>query len=175
MVTFLFSSVLVLGLIAIAIYFWQKPANKTETIELPPPPPTSMSALFAREQHAQLAPAAEEQVVTQPSAAPKADPNPQPNADDLIRTWRESPDRQSTARMLHAAALSDDAETYRKAVDAVLREWLDGRIPDLSATELLALFNGEFWVLSAQTRSSGAGFLLKRTLSIAKRKLERVN
>jgi hypothetical protein len=77
--------------------------------------------------------------------------------------------------MLHAAALSDDAETYRKAVDAVLREWLDGRIPDLSATELLALFNGEFWVLSAQTRSSGAGFLLKRTLSSAKRKLERIN
>lgn len=41
MVTFLITSVLFLGLFAIAVYFWQKPANKTESIELPPPYPPS--------------------------------------------------------------------------------------------------------------------------------------
>src|SRR4026207_914440 len=41
MVTFLITSVFVVGLIAIAIYFWQKPAKTSETIELPPPPPPS--------------------------------------------------------------------------------------------------------------------------------------
>ena len=131
-----------------------------------------MGDLFAQEQPGQLAPAAEEQ--PEPVGTEQAGAVAPVHADDLIKSWRESPDRQSTARMLHAAALSDDAETYRKAVEAVLRDWLENRIPGLSATELLALFNGEFWMLSAKTRSSGAGFLLKRTLSNAKRKLERV-
>jgi hypothetical protein len=173
MVTLLFSSLLLLGLIAIALYFWQKPANNTQAVELPPPPPVSVGDLFAQKPPVQLAPAAEEQ--PEPDTTELAGAVVTVQADNLIKTWRESPDRQSTARMLHAAALTDDAETYRKAVDAVLHDWLDRRIPDLSATELLALVNGEFWVLSAKTRSSGAGFLLKRTLSTAKRKLEHVN
>jgi hypothetical protein len=173
MVTLLFSSLLLLGLIAIALYFWQKPANNTQAVELPPPPPVSMGDLFAQEQPVQLAPAAEEQ--PEPDTTEHAGAVVAVQADNLIESWRESRDRQSTARMLHAAALSDDAQTYREAVDAVLHDWLERKIPDLSPTELLALFNGEFWVLSAKTRSSGAGFLLKRTLSSAKRTLERVN
>ena len=38
MVTLLLSSVLFLAVLAIAIYFWQKPANTSQSIELPPPP-----------------------------------------------------------------------------------------------------------------------------------------
>ena len=38
MVTLLITSVFVLGLLAIAIYFWQKAANTSQTIELPLPP-----------------------------------------------------------------------------------------------------------------------------------------
>src|SRR4249919_3830789 len=44
MVTLFITSVLILGLVAIAIYFWQKPAN-TETIDLPPA--TMPRALFS--------------------------------------------------------------------------------------------------------------------------------
>ena len=40
-------------------------------------------------------------------------------------------------------------------------------VRDVSAEELRALFDGEFWILSARTRSSGAGFVLKRTLESA--------
>jgi hypothetical protein len=45
----------------------------------------------------------------------------------------------------------------------------------VSAAELQSLLVSEFWLLSSATRSSGAGFVLKRTLSRAKRELETVN
>ncbi len=38
MLTLLITSVLALGLIAVAIYFWQKPASTPDSIPLPPPP-----------------------------------------------------------------------------------------------------------------------------------------
>jgi len=90
-------------------------------------------------------------------------------------SWKGSLDRNSTAKLLHIAALSDDAGTYGQAVEVVLDSWREGKLPDISAVELQALFNGEFWVLSSNARSSGAGFVLKRTLSTAKRELELTN
>ena len=179
MVTFLVTSALVLGLIAIAIYFWQKPANTTETFELPPPP-TSMRGLFADEQQSQLAPAAEDESPKQqelnasPSETNEVEVN-QIDVEALLAAWRESPDRQSTAQMLHEVALFDDADTYRQAVETVLGLWRQKGIRDLSARDLQALLNGEFWILSSNTRASGAGFVLKQTLATAKRELERAN
>ena len=90
----------------------------------------------------------------------------------VINSWQENPDRSSTAKMLHIAALADDAETYRKAVELALRAWRDGKLRDLPALELNALLAGEFWTLSSATRSSGAGFILKRSLASARRELE---
>ena len=96
-------------------------------------------------------------------------------AQKSIDYWRRSLDRSSTAKLLHIAALSDDADTYGHAVEVVLNSWREGKLRDISAAELQSLFNGEFWVLSSNTRSSGAGFVLKRTLSTAKRELELTN
>ena len=96
-------------------------------------------------------------------------------AQKTIDCWQDSLDRNSTAKLLHIAALSDDAGTYGHAVEVVLNSWRAGKLADVSAFELLSLFNGEFWVLSSNTRSSGAGFVLKRTLSTAKRELELTN
>jgi len=90
----------------------------------------------------------------------------------VIAWWNESPDRGSTAKALHFAALSDDAAIYCETVEAAMRFWREGKLPDLSEAELRALFDGEFWILSAHTRSSGAGFVLKRTLDSARRELE---
>jgi len=92
----------------------------------------------------------------------------------VLALWRDAPDRGGTARALHFAALSDDADIYRGAVEEVLRLWRDARLKDISAIELRALFDGEFWVLSSRSRSSGAGFVLKRTLDGARRELEAV-
>jgi hypothetical protein len=74
--------------------------------------------------------------------------------------------------MLHAASLSDDAAVYQKAVETALRAWREQELNDLSAQDLQALFTSEFWVLSSGTRSSGAGFILKRALASARRELE---
>jgi hypothetical protein len=93
-------------------------------------------------------------------------------AEAVLVSWRAAPDRGSTARALHFAALSDDADIYRSAVESALQLWRAARLGDISAIELRALFEGEFWVLSSSSRSSGAGFVLKRTLDGARRELE---
>src|SRR5258706_5283676 len=93
-------------------------------------------------------------------------------AEALISFWKGSPGRSSTATTLHLTALADDAELYQTTVEATLQFWRQGLIADISAAELRALFDGEFWVLSARTRGSGAGFILKRKLASVRRELE---
>lgn len=221
MVTFLITSVFVLGLIAIAIYFWQKPAKTSETIELPPPPPPS--GMFSDYQPNQLSTATEDSGALRSSmleSARSGDREVLQHAHQLndqtlyeevlnllieqansaaqllslvshvvrsdfpvnnnlarkaIDYWQESLDKNSAAKLLHVAALSDDAETFSDALEVVLKAWRERKLGDLSAAELQSLFNGEFWILSSSTRSSGAGFVLKRTLSIANRELEATN
>lgn len=90
----------------------------------------------------------------------------------VVTSWQKSPDRNGTSKALHFAALSDDADIYRDAVTQALNFWREGKLPDVSAIELRALFDGEFWILSSRTRGSGAGFVLKRTLDSARRELE---
>ena len=93
-------------------------------------------------------------------------------AEAVIKAWRDSPDRSSTATTLHLTALSDDAGLYRDTVETALQLWQQALLPTVSAAELKALFDGEFWLLSAQTRNSGEGFVLKRTLANARSELE---
>jgi len=172
-ITFLITSVFILGLIAIAIYFWQKPVRTTETAELPPPPVTS---LFADEEPLQIAAAREGRLLAEQPAVQDNDKREAKRAAaEFLETWKQSPDRNSTARMFHLAAVADDAEIYDQAAELVINAWQDGKLRDVSATELQTLLNSEYWLLSSQTRSSGAGFVLKRTLSRAKRELESVN
>jgi hypothetical protein len=90
----------------------------------------------------------------------------------VLDSWQKSPNRSGTSKALHFAALSDDADVYQGAVQQALRFWQEGKLSDVSAIELRALFDGEFWILSSRTRSSGAGFVLKRTLDSARRELE---
>ena len=171
MVTFLFTSVFVLGLLAIAIYFWQKPANRSETIGLPPLP-DERRGLFSDFRVNQLRPPTENQLLEN---GPKVDAETFEEAIKAIKAFQESPNRTSTTNLLHIAALSDDAKNYGRAVELVLMSWRDGTLSDLSARELQALFNSEYWVLSSRSRTSGAGFVLKETLSSANRELESTN
>jgi hypothetical protein len=175
MVTFLITSVLVLGLIAIAIYFWQKPAQHIETYELPPPKATGLFAAEPDDVKAESKQQALTTAQTQPQENEAESRARKEEANQFIESWQVSPDRKSTAKMLHLAATADDAETYGHAVEVALDIWQHGGIPDLSAAELQNLFNSEFWLLSTRTRSSGAGFVLKQTLARASRELERAN
>jgi hypothetical protein len=90
----------------------------------------------------------------------------------IIESWKRAPDRPLTAKMLHLAARSDDARVYSEAVELAFELWRDGRTGDLTAEELRALTDGEYWVLSQSVRSSGAGFVLKRKLAHVRRRLE---
>ena len=170
MVTFLFTSVFVLGLLAIAIYFWQKPANRSETIGLPPLP-EERRGLFSDIRVNELRPATQNQL----AEGPKVDAESFQEAIKAIKAFQESPNRTTTTNLLHIAALADDAKNYGRAVELVLMSWRDGTLSDVSALELQALFNSEYWVLSSRTRTSGAGFVLKETLSSANRELESNN
>ena len=215
MVTLLITSVLVLGLIALAIYFWQKPSDSTPYPELPPPnarglfETTAAPELLSSENNDTLISELRLRAsLGDKTALQEATPLgsdlynellstlvSQSNTDAkllalisyitrhelsvnkafaeaVMRSWRLTPDRASTAKMLHIAARSDDAGVYGDAIEMALHFWREGKIPDLSAIEFQALLTGEFWVLSTGTRSSGAGFMLKRTLSSARRELE---
>jgi hypothetical protein len=90
----------------------------------------------------------------------------------VTSSWLAAPDRGATSKALHIAALSDDPEIYSQAVERALELWRTGKLTDISAAELRALFDGEFWILSSRSRGSGAGFILKRTLAAARRELE---
>ncbi len=90
----------------------------------------------------------------------------------IVASWKKNPDRNSSAKALHFAALSDDASLYRESIEDALQLWREGKLRDVTVDELRALFDGEFWVLSSRSRSSGAGFVLKQTLADARRELE---
>ncbi len=171
MVTLLITSVLLLGLIAIGLYFWQKPANTSQTIELPPPP-HQHQGLFSDFGLNELRPRTPNQPPEENGKVTAVDFE---QALAAIRSFQQSPDRTSTTRLLHVAALTDDAKTYGKAIELVLMSWRDGSLSGISAKDLQALFSSEYWVLSSRTRTSGAGFVLKETLSKANRELEGAN
>ena len=90
----------------------------------------------------------------------------------VIASLSRTPGRSLTSVALHFAALSDDAGLYREAVENALELWREEKLADVKPDELQALFDGEFWILSARIRSSGAGFVLKRALESARRELE---
>ena len=171
MVTLLISSVLLLGLIVIAVYFWQKPANSSPTADLHLPPPEP-SSLFSDVRVNELIAPPEKRV---PELEEKVDRETFEQAIQAIREFQQSANRNTTAKLLHAAALSDNAKNYERAIELVLMSWRDGSLSDLSAKELQTLFTSEYWVLSSRARTSGAGFVLKQSLSSANRELELTN
>jgi hypothetical protein len=92
-------------------------------------------------------------------------------AEKFIESWKTSPDRNSTAKMLHIAALAGDANVYRAAIETAYQFWRDRKLEQISAIELRQLIESEFWILAPAVRNSGAGFVLKRKLAQLRRKL----
>jgi len=222
MVTFFITSLFIIGFLAVAVYFWQRPLSTTETESLPPleprglfaagqadesaldvvdagakPHTESRSSLIERARQGDrtvlmelhdpddaafynqaldllVAEAGSDAKIL--SLASYVTRNELPVnrrlAEKFIDSCKSAPDRSSTAKMLHLGALSDDATVYQAAVEAALQFWRAGRLPGVSAEELHAILEGEFWILSSSTRSSGTGFLLKRTLASARRELK---
>jgi hypothetical protein len=89
----------------------------------------------------------------------------------VLARWRQTLDRRTLAETLHVVALTDDAGCYHAASKAALGVWRAGEMPTLSAAELNAAIESHYWLLSADARSSGAGFALKEFLAAARRDL----
>jgi hypothetical protein len=92
-------------------------------------------------------------------------------AERFMESYRRAPDRATTMKVLHVAARANDAGVYQTAVETAYQFWRDRRLTGISADELRQLVEGEFWLLAPEVRSSGAGFLLKRTLARIRRQL----
>lgn len=222
MVTLLLTSLFVLILLAIAIYFWQKTASAPKADALPAAPgralfpegtPTGIALAAADAEAREVAAVNQHRsqllyrahvgdkttllearsdgtvyedvlnVLTAHASSPGgllslasyiSRNNLRVNkglAEKFIESHSQTLGRNTVAEMLHIAALSDDASIFQKCLQLALKAWSDGTLPDVSAPELQAILEGEFWILSPATRSSGAGFLLKRELAGARRAL----
>ncbi len=219
MVTFLITSFVIVSILVVAVYFWQKPTSQAESPLLPVH--REPRGLFSGEQLSSLqSPDSSDEerqkveIIQRAEGGDKkalqdahtlgdqtlytealtlltiaADTDPKllslisyvtraelpvskQLAERMLESCKKSPDRSSTAKTLHVVALSNDASLYNSAVEAAVQFWRAGRLPEVSAQELTALFDGEFWLLSKQVRGSGAGFVLKRTLASARRELK---
>lgn len=82
-------------------------------------------------------------------------------AELVMEEWKENADSASTGRLAHIAALSDDAATYERAVDLIVSYWKDGRLPQLSAEQLIEMVESQYWILADEARHGGEGFALK--------------
>jgi hypothetical protein len=89
----------------------------------------------------------------------------------LIESLTRTTDRRAIAEALHVAALSDDAAVYEQAVEKVVDLWQAGQSNDMTAKELLALVESQYWLLSADARRAGEGFALRQTLERCRRQL----
>jgi len=222
MVTLLFTSLFVLILLAIAIYFWQKTTTPSKPEVLPDAPGQALFhegtpaniALLEADLKAREATEAEQQrrqllhrahvgdkatlLEVQSDAALYEDvlnvltshagsqaallslvsfitrnrlQVKKALAEKFVASQSNGLRRSTVAQMLHVAALADDANVFQKAVILALKSWRSGNLPDITAQELQAILDGEFWILSTSTRSSGSGFFLKRELADARREL----
>jgi hypothetical protein len=82
-----------------------------------------------------------------------------------------APGRSSLVRALHLAALSDDAAVFKRAVETASNLFGEGRLPQVSAEDFLAAVEGAYWLIGAEVRNSGSGFLLKRLIADVRRGL----
>lgn len=89
----------------------------------------------------------------------------------MIEQLSEAPDQGSFVCMLYLAALSDDAAVFKRAVEVALKLFNEGRLPRVSAEDFLATVESAYWLIEAEVRSSGSGFLLKRLIADVRREL----
>src|SRR5262249_189211 len=89
----------------------------------------------------------------------------------MIERLSAAPDQSSLVCMLHLAALSDDAAVFERAVETALKLFSEGRSPQVSAEDFLTTVETAYWLIEAEVRSSGSGFLLKRLVADVRREL----
>ena len=84
---------------------------------------------------------------------------------ELRHTWVENPTKRDAVSLLVMAAETESASVYSTVVGDVIREWRAGRIEGLSNADLADLIETHLWLLPAQEKVSGEGFVIKCEIS----------
>jgi len=84
---------------------------------------------------------------------------------ELRHTWGENPTKRDAVSLLVMAAETASASVYSTVVGDVIREWRAGRIEGLSNADLADLIETHLWLLPAQEKVSGEGFVIKCEIS----------
>ena len=83
---------------------------------------------------------------------------------ELEKMWRVSPDRKTTIELLFLASQSENAKTFSKCAENVIKIWRENRIENLTALDLADLLDSHFRTLPQQERTSGALFWLREEI-----------
>jgi hypothetical protein len=83
---------------------------------------------------------------------------------EFEKIWSVSPDRKGTIELLFLAAKSENAQTFSKCAENVIKLWRENRIENLKALDLAELLDSHFRTLPQQERTSGVGFWLKEEI-----------
>jgi len=84
--------------------------------------------------------------------------------EEIRQTWGANPDKRNTLELLAAAAETGVAELYAAEVGEVVGRFRNRKISGLSQADLADLLETHLWLLPAQERMSGEGFLVKREI-----------
>jgi hypothetical protein len=95
-------------------------------------------------------------------------------AQAVCARWQAAPTAFAFGDVMRLAALSDDAAMFEQVLEAGMTAWRAGRLPWLSAAQLSATMESEYWLLAPEARNSGAGYLLKQKLVAVRRELAAV-
>ncbi|HYJ92592.1 MAG TPA: hypothetical protein VEV84_14885 [Pyrinomonadaceae bacterium] len=85
--------------------------------------------------------------------------------EEVRQTWGENPDRRNTLELLAAAAETGIAEIYAAEAGEIVGRFRKGEIASLTAADMADLLETHLWLLPAQERMSGEGFLVKQEIA----------
>jgi hypothetical protein len=85
--------------------------------------------------------------------------------EEFRQTWGANPNKKDAMNLLALASECESAAVYSDAVHDVVREWRAGRIEGLSGADLADLIETHLWLLPAQEKMSGNGFVIKQEIS----------
>lgn len=93
----------------------------------------------------------------------------------MLGHWSASISQRLLADMLYLAALADDAEVFKRAINEALKLWRADLRTKISAKDFLATVECAYWLMSGEVRYSGSGFILKQAIADVRRQLAAAN
>lgn len=84
---------------------------------------------------------------------------------EIQQTWSADPDKRNTLELLAAAAETGVGEMYAGVAGEVATRFRKRELTGISALDLADLLETHLWLLPAEERMSGEGFLVKQEIA----------